>query len=77
MKTLPALLCCCAAAALPASAVPAQCHPIGDIASRPVADLKSFFHGEAAPPLKAPPPPMLAVVSTAVAMPMGMRPNAW
>ena len=51
-----------AAAVLTASAVAtlAASAPV-----RRVADLKSFFHGDAAMPPKAPPPPMLAVVATA------------
>lgn len=47
--------------AIPAVTVFASHHP----RSRSVADLKSFFHGEPAPPPKAPPPKVTATVATA------------
>lgn len=50
-----------AAAVLAAPAVSAASHS----SHRQIADLKSFFHGDAAPQPKAPPPPVTAVVSTA------------
>jgi len=54
-----------AVAVLTASAVssPASTAPV-----RRIADLRSFFHGEAAMPPKAPPPPVLAVVATAAGL---------
>lgn len=52
------------AAVFTASAVSAASHP----PTRQIADLKSFFHGDAPPPPKAPPPKVTAVVSTAAGL---------